>query len=150
MQEAARNLAMFVDQRVSQLKGGNPSLQMGAFEPEVATPLPIADAIGAVLFSPSRHEVLIGVDMEVQELVRFNENLSNVGNTSKDILYLRLEPATFFIWMQWLSQDTFGRVDTGRLAQRLGPIEVQVTPDSHDGTQMLRWRVKWMAVPSLE
>lgn len=150
MQEAARNLAMFVDQRVSQLKGSNPSLQMGAFEPEVATPLPIADAMGAVLFSPSRHEVLIGVDMEVQELVRFNEKLSNVVNSSKDIFYLRLEPATFFIWMQWLNAGTFGRVDTGRLAQRLGPIEVQVTPDSHDGTQMLRWRVKWMAVPSLE
>lgn len=150
MQDAARSLAGFVDQRVAQLKGSAPSLSVGAFEPEVATALTIADAPGAVLFSPSRAEVLIGVHMEVEELERWSTNLSKVAPTTKDIFFLRLEPATFFVWMQWLDASTFGRMNVGRLAQRLGPIEVRVTPDSQEQTQMLRWRARWMAVPSLE
>jgi hypothetical protein len=68
------------------------------------------------------------------EQVTASDSVSREG-----IMLFRSEPVAIFSLMTFYQPDLFDPVDVGILAQRIGPLSFEVTPEVSDGVQRIRY-----------
>jgi hypothetical protein len=83
-----------------------------------------------------------GAQAEIDRIVDSGENASR-------LFYARLEPTTFTSALTAFDPDLLEPLDAGIFAQRLGPLEVTITPAFDDNVRQLRYTITLKQPPEL-
>jgi hypothetical protein len=127
-----------------------PELTPGTLEvvPKLGDYLPNQLMYYAQLEGPSPFIMLMsgldreGAQAEIDRIVDSGENASR-------LFYARLEPTTFTSALTAFDPDLLEPLDAGIFAQRLGPLEVTITPAFDDNVRQLRYTITLKQPPEL-
>lgn len=127
-----------------------PDLREGTLElvPELGEYLPNRLMYYAQIGGPKPYIMLMsGLDKETAQ--REIDRIGGSGPNAGRLFYARLEPTTFTSALTAFDPDLLEPLDAGILAQRLGPLEVTISPAFDDNVRQLRYTITLKQPPEL-
>lgn len=127
-----------------------PDLSEGTLElvPDLGEYLPNRLMYYAQIEGPKPYIMLMsGLDKETAQ--REIDSIAGSGTNAGRLFYARLEPTTFTSALTAFDPDLLEPLDAGILAQRLGPLEVTISPAFDDNVRQLRYTITLKQPPQL-